>query len=163
MSTEMNDDQRKTGQESQKRNSTVIFISILITIVALVLIFWPRDNEYKYNEEELFMKMSGVKYKDLKIGKGDQAVLGKIDVVKYTGYLTDGTKFDSSDDQGKPLEFTLGNGEVIEGFDDGIFGMRVGGERQLVIPPEAGYGEAGSGKIPPNSTLVFVVKLEEVK
>lgn len=163
MSTEMNNDQRTTGQENQKRNSTVVFITILITIAALVLIFWPRNDEYKYNEEELFMKMSGVKYKDLKIGKGDQALLGKTVVVKYNGYLTDGTKFDSSADQGKPLEFTLGKGEVIEGFDDGVFGMKVGGERQLIIPPEAGYSEAGSGKIPPNATLVFVVKLEEVK
>jgi FKBP-type peptidyl-prolyl cis-trans isomerase len=65
--------------------------------------------------------------------------------------------------KGKPLEFTLGKGEVIERFNDGVFGMRVGGKLQLVIPPEAGYGEAGPGKIPPNATLVFVVKLEEVK
>jgi len=163
MPTETNSDQRGTRQENQKRNSTVIIITLLITMAALALIFWPRNYEYQYNEEELFTKSSGVKYKDLTIGEGDQAVLGKTAVVKYTGYLTDGTKFDSSSDQGKPLEFTLGRGEVIEGFDDGVFGMRVGGERQLVIPPEAGYGEAGSGKIPPNATLVFMVKLEEVK
>jgi FKBP-type peptidyl-prolyl cis-trans isomerase len=163
MPTETNDDQRKTEQESQKRNSTVIFTTILITIAALVLIFWPRNYEYRYNEVGLFTKASGVKYKDLKIGKGDQALLGKTVVVKYTGYLTDGTLVDSSADQGKSLEFTLGKGEVIEGFDDGVFGMKVGGQRQLVIPPEAGYGETGSGKIPPNATLVFVVKLEEVK
>jgi FKBP-type peptidyl-prolyl cis-trans isomerase len=163
MPIETNNSQRGTRQENQKRNSTVIFIAILSTIVALGLIFWPRNYEYRYNEEDLFTKASGVKYKDLKIGKGDQAVFGKTAVVTYTGYLTDGTKFDSSADQGKPLEFTLGNGEVIEGFDDGVFGMKAGGKRQLIIPPEAGYGEAGSGKIPPNSTLVFVVKLEEVK
>jgi FKBP-type peptidyl-prolyl cis-trans isomerase FkpA len=163
MPTENDVEVQKAKPVGDKRNSTVIIITVLISIAALVLIFWPRNNEYKYNEDELFTKPSGVKYKELTIGKGDQALLGKTVVVKYTGYLTDGTKFDSSADQGKPLEFTLGKGEVIEGFDDGVFGMKVGGKRQLVIPPEVGYGEAGSGKIPPNATLVFVVKLEEVK
>lgn len=163
MSTENLADIDKTKPEGDKRNSTVIIIAVMITIAALVLIFWPRNYEYKYSEDELFTKPSGVGYKELTIGKGDQALLGKTVVVKYTGYLTDGTKIDSSAEQGKPLEFTLGKGEVIEGFDDGIFGMKVGGKRQLVIPPAAGYGEAGSGKIPPNATLVFVVKLIEVK
>jgi FKBP-type peptidyl-prolyl cis-trans isomerase len=163
MSAETNEELKKNSAETQKRNSTVIIITILIVITALGFIFWPRNYEYKYKEDELFTKSSGVKYKDLKIGKGDQALLGNTVVVEYTGYLTDGTKIDSTANPGKPLEFTLGNGDVIEGFDDGIFGMKVGGKRQLVIPPEAAYGEAGSGKIPPNATLVFVVKLDEVK
>jgi peptidylprolyl isomerase len=140
----------------------VIFITILITIAALVLFFWPRNYEYKYNEEDLSAKASGVKYKVPKIGKGGQVLLGKTILVKSTGHLTDSTKVDSSADQGKPLEFTMGKGEVIEGMDDGVFGVKVGGQRQLVIPPEVGYGETGSAKIPPNATPVFVVKLEEV-
>lgn len=163
MPTESNYEQQKITQESQKRNSILIAITVLITIAALVLIFWPRNTEYRYNEEEMYMKMSGVKYKDITLGKGEEALLGKTVVVNYTGYLTDGTKFDSSKDSGKPLEFILGEGEVIKGFDDGVFGMKVGGKRQLVIPPEAGYGEAGTGMIPPNATLVFVVELEDVR
>ena len=163
MSTDTTEEQKKNNPETQKRNSTVFIITILVLVAALGIIFWPRNLDYKYKEDELFTKSSGVKYKDLKIGKGDQALLGNTVQVEYTGYLTDGTKFDSSADQGKPLEFTLGQGEVIEGFDDGVFGMKAGGKRQLVIPPEAAYGEAGSGKIPPNATLVFVVKLDEVK
>lgn len=147
----------------EKRNLTVILLAILITAVALIVIFWPRNTEFKFKPDEMFTKASGTMYKDLKLGKGDDALLGKIVVVNYTGYLTDGTKIDSSYDRGKPLEFTLGQGDVIEGFDDGIFGMKAGGKRQLVIPPEAGYGKTGSGSVPPNATLVFVVHLLEVK
>ena len=147
----------------EKRNLTVVFLAVLITAAAMMFIFWPRNTEYKYNPEEMFTKASGTMYKDLKLGKGDDALLGKTVVVNYNGYLTNGTKFDSSYDRGKPLEFTLGQGDVIEGFDDGIFGMKVGGKRQLVIPPQAGYGKAGSGSIPPDATLVFVVQLLEVK
>jgi FKBP-type peptidyl-prolyl cis-trans isomerase len=163
MTNETDYKQPKAKSKDKDHNSTVVLWTILIAVVALGLIFWPRHNEYKYKEKEMFTKASGVKYKELKIGKGAEALLGNTVVVNYTGYLTDGTKFDSSHDRGQPLEFTLGKGEVIEGFDDGIFGMKVGGKRQLVIPPEAGYGEEGTGSIPPNATLVFIVELLEVK
>lgn len=152
-----------TESHPEKRNLSLIIISILAAVAALVLIFWPRNTEYKYVPEEMFTKASGTMYKELKLGKGEEALLGRTVVVNYTGYLTDGTKIDSSYDRGKPLEFTLGKGDVIKGFDDGIFGMKAGGKRQLVIPPTAGYGEAGTDTIPPNSTLVFVVELLSVK
>ncbi|MHB9026356.1 MAG: FKBP-type peptidyl-prolyl cis-trans isomerase [Armatimonadota bacterium] len=102
---------------------------------------------------------------DLKIGAGAEAVAGKTVTVHYTGWLTDGTKFDSSVDRGKPFSFPLGAGRVISGWDKGVAGMKVGGKRKLTIPPEMGYGASGTpgGPIPPNATLVFEVELLGVK
>ncbi|HEY8431746.1 MAG TPA: FKBP-type peptidyl-prolyl cis-trans isomerase [Sandaracinaceae bacterium] len=97
---------------------------------------------------------------DLVVGHGAEAVAGKTVSVHYTGRLTDGSKFDSSLDRGEPFSFRLGAGEVIEGWDRGVVGMRVGGKRKLTIPPELGYGARGfPGAIPPNATLVFEVEL----
>lgn len=99
----------------------------------------------------------------LKAGIGTEATAGKRVRVHYTGWLTDGTKFDSSVDRGRPFEFNLGQGQVIQGWDQGVEGMRVGGKRKLTIPPELGYGARGAGGvIPPNATLVFEVELLEV-
>jgi len=101
---------------------------------------------------------------DIVIGEGEEAVAGKLISVHYTGTLEDGTKFDSSVDRGIPFEFTLGAGQVIEGWDKGFDGMKVGGQRRLVIPPEMGYGEFGAGDvIPPNATLIFDVELIGVR
>lgn len=102
--------------------------------------------------------------KDLKVGTGDTAVAGDTVTVEYVGALTDGTVFDSSQAHGQPLSFTLGAGQVIAGWDQGIVGMKVGGQRTLVIPPSLGYGAAGAGNvIPPNATLVFEVQLDSVQ
>jgi FKBP-type peptidyl-prolyl cis-trans isomerase len=102
----------------------------------------------------------GLKIEDIKIGDGEEAVNGKKAVVNYTGMLTNGTVFDSSYQRNQPFAFTLGAGEVIKGWDQGVLGMRVGGKRRLTIPPELGYGEFGAGSlIPPNSTLVFEIEL----
>src|SRR5688572_23766623 len=106
---------------------------------------------------------SGLKYEDVKEGTGDVAVAGKSVSVHYTGWLLNGTKFDSSKDRGKPFEFPLGGGRVIRGWAEGVQGMKVGGVRKLTIPPELGYGARGAGGvIPPNATLVFEVELLKI-
>ena len=106
------------------------------------------------------MTDSGLKYDDTVIGEGATAVKGQTVSVHYTGWLTDGEKFDSSKDRNDPFQFQLGAGRVIRGWDEGVQGMKVGGTRRLTIPPQLGYGAAGAGGvIPPNATLVFEVEL----
>src|SRR5207245_5410187 len=103
---------------------------------------------------------SGLEYWDIKVGTGAVAQSGKHVKVDYTGWLTNGKKFDSSVGTGHPFEFTLGASEVIKGWDEGVAGMKVGGKRQLRIPPDLAYGSRGAGGvIPPNATLIFDVKL----
>lgn len=107
---------------------------------------------------------SGLKYWDIKKGTGALAAKGKTVKVHYTGWLADGKEFDSSHDLGEPIEFGLGTGRVIKGWDEGIAGMKVGGKRQLRIPPELGYGTRGAPPtIPPNATLIFDVELVSAK
>ena len=110
----------------------------------------------------------GLKYTDTKIGDGATAAAGDKVSVHYTGWLwkdgAKGAKFDSSRDRGQPFQFTLGAHQVIDGWDEGVAGMKVGGERTLIIPPELGYGARGAGGvIPPNATLMFDVELLQVQ
>ena len=99
----------------------------------------------------------------IKIGEGETAASGQFVSVHYTGWLTDGSKFDSSKDRDEPFEFSLGQRMVIAGWDEGVQGMRVGGVRKLTIPPQLGYGARGAGGvIPPNATLVFEVELLDI-
>ena len=107
---------------------------------------------------------SGLRYQDLSAGQGAEATPGTTAVVHYTGWLTDGQKFDSSRDRGEPFAFRLGSGQVIAGWDEGVAGMKVGGRRKLVIPASLGYGQAGAPPvIPPGATLVFDVELLQVQ
>jgi FKBP-type peptidyl-prolyl cis-trans isomerase FkpA len=107
---------------------------------------------------------NGMEFVDIQVGTGDQAVAGKLVTVHYTGWLTDGKKFDSSRDRNRPFDFQLGAGNVIRGWDEGVQGMRVGGQRRLIIPPSLGYGQRGApGAIPPNATLIFDVELLKVQ
>ena len=106
---------------------------------------------------------SGLIYVDLSEGEGEAAQAGQRVSVHYTGWLTDGTKFDSSKDRNDPFDFPLGAGHVIRGWDEGVQGMKEGGVRKLTIPPHLGYGARGAGGvIPPNATLVFEVELLQV-
>jgi FKBP-type peptidyl-prolyl cis-trans isomerase FkpA len=109
------------------------------------------------------MTDSGLKYEDIVEGNGAEAAAGQRVSVHYTGWLTDGSKFDSSVDRNDPFQFALGAGMVIRGWDEGVQGMKVGGKRKLTIPPNLGYGAQGAGGvIPPNATLVFDVELLEI-
>ena len=117
------------------------------------------------------IKMVDLVKTDVKVGDGTEATAGKLVSVHYTGWLYDekaadthGAKFDSSRDRGQPFDFPLGGGQVIKGWDQGVVGMKIGGQRTLIIPPEMGYGARGAGGvIPPNATLIFDVELLGVK
>jgi FKBP-type peptidyl-prolyl cis-trans isomerase FkpA len=106
---------------------------------------------------------NGLVYEDIVEGQGDAAAAGQTVRVHYTGWLTDGTRFDSSKDRNEPFQFPLGVGYVIPGWDEGVQGMKPGGVRKLTIPPQLGYGTRGAGGIiPPNATLVFEVELLKI-
>jgi len=107
---------------------------------------------------------SGLQYTDLKVGDGREAHVGETAIVHYTGWLKDGTKFDSSVDRNQPFSFRLGAGRVIKGWDEGVVGMKIGSKRKLIIPPNLGYGSRGAGRIiPPNATLTFDVELLDLR
>jgi len=114
---------------------------------------------YVVDENEVTTE-SGLKYVDNVVGDGASPNKGDMVSVHYTGFLTDGTKFDSSVDRGQPFQFKIGMGQVIKGWDEGVMSMKIGGKRKLIIPPELGYGARGAGGvIGPNATLIFDVEL----
>jgi peptidylprolyl isomerase len=106
---------------------------------------------------------SGLQYMDLTVGTGPTPRSGQTVSVHYTGWLRNGTRFDSSIDRGQPLRFELGTGRVIPGWEEGVSTMRVGGKRRLIIPPDLAYGSQGNGPIPPNSVIIFDVQLVNVE
>jgi FKBP-type peptidyl-prolyl cis-trans isomerase len=112
------------------------------------------------NASDVVTTPSGLKYRDIQVGDGATPQAGQTVFVHYTGTLENGTKFDSSRDRGQPFSFKLGVGQVIKGWDEGLSTMKVGGRRELIIPPDLGYGARGAGGvIPPNATLIFDVEL----
>ncbi len=151
---------------------TASFLLTAITAVALVALPALADEPAKPGTKEGKSKMqkspSGLQYEDVKVGTGAQPRKGQTCVMHYTGWLWEngakGKKFDSSVDRGQPLEFPLGQGMVIKGWDEGVATMKVGGKRNLLIPPSLGYGARGAGGvIPPNATLFFEVELLGIK
>ena len=121
------------------------------------------DSEQRRPGREIILP-SGLRYQDLKIGEGEEARNRKILEIHYTGWLEDSTKFDSTQDCDRPLTLRLGAGDVVKGLDEGLVGMREGGKRRLIVPPELGFGkEGGGGVIPPNATLLYEVELLAVR
>lgn len=153
------------------KNIAIVFVFILVTISLIAALTYLGDRNKRSDSET---KQSGIGNEeggvdvflteDILEGEGEEVKSGDTISVHYTGTLLDGTKFDSSLDRSEPFSFTLGAGEVIAGWDQGIVGMRVGGKRKLTIPPDLAYGQTGAGsQIPPNATLVFEVELLEIK
>lgn len=117
----------------------------------------------EYDEADLVETESGLQYLDIEEGSGEAITAGQLATVHYTGWLDDGSKFDSSLDRGEPLQFPVGEGVVIPGWDEGLLGMKAGGVRLMIVPPDLAYGETGfQNVVPPNATLTFLVELEEI-
>ncbi|HVB77640.1 MAG TPA: FKBP-type peptidyl-prolyl cis-trans isomerase [Candidatus Nitrosotalea sp.] len=121
------------------------------------------QDKFDLSGSDVTTTASGLAYSEVEIGTGEEAIAGREVSVHYTGWLTDGQKFDSSRDRGSPFRFALGAGSVIAGWDEGVQGMRVGGRRRLEIPSQLAYGSRGAGGlIPPHANLIFAVELLEV-
>ena len=138
-----------------------LILLIIIPVVLVMGIYFILQNNNKGQEiNNNIREIQGMKIETLKEGAGAEAKNGDTVTVHYTGTLENGTKFDSSLDSGTPFSFTLGTGEVIQGWDLGVLGMKMGEKRKLTIPSELGYGSQGvGGVIPPNATLIFEVEL----
>lgn len=162
------------------KNNSYMSLIIIIVLALLGVVGWfylaPSDNNTKATKElnktiepgggssgatNESMNITELKIEILQSGSGKEAKAGDTVSVHYTGWLTNGTKFDSSLDRGRPFSFLLGAGQVIQGWDKGVLGMKAGEKRKLTIPANLGYGEGGTpgGPIPPNATLIFEVEL----
>jgi peptidylprolyl isomerase/FKBP-type peptidyl-prolyl cis-trans isomerase FkpA len=140
-----------------------IAVAVAIFVIGFFFVFGPGlISIFNSSQSNITMNQTQLGIKDVIVGVGDEAVTGSRVVVHYTGRFPDGKIFDSSLNRGEPFQFVLGNGQVIEGWDKGIVGMRVGGKRILTVPPELGYGSADYGPIPGGSTLIFEVDLLRV-
>jgi len=151
-----------------------VIIGILIAAVVIIGIFVIRDLSRNTSQPEISSETltdatpvpvsdAKIQIEDIEVGTGEEVKSGDTVVMHYRGTLEDGTQFDSSYDRDEPFVTQIGTGAVIQGWDQGVPGMKVGGKRKLIIPPELGYGEADMGDIPPNSTLIFEVELLEIQ
>lgn len=157
---------RASISERQSNQTAKLVISAGVAVLALGVLMYLVFALYSSRNPVAGLKNEapGLKYVDEVVGTGASPQPGQRVTVHYTGRLENGTKFENSLDSGEPYEFTIGVGAVIPGWDEGIMSMKVGGKRKLTIPPELGYGAAGSPpKIPPNATLIFDVELLGVK
>jgi len=141
-----------------------------LAMIALLAATGGRADDPGQTEKEKKMTKteSGLQYRDIKEGTGEKPKKGQACVMHYTGWLWEngakGKKFDSSVDRGEPFDFPIGTGRVIKGWDEGVLSMKVGGKRELLIPPNLGYGSRGAGRvIPPNATLLFEVELLKIQ
>ncbi len=152
------------------RNDQIIHLSIkgLSFILATTFCFTTTpiasNAQMNTNQNQTVKLPSGLEYEEIVVGSGPSPKMGHPVTVNYTGWLTNGTKFDSSLDRNQPFTFNIGTGSVIKGWDEGVASMKVGGKRKLIIPANLGYGARGAGGIiPPNATLVFEVELLNVQ
>jgi len=176
------DEQDEGGQSSGKKYLFVTIFLILLIVAGVIFSFFGKKNQNTALQTSSpsatittvetptvvvastsatpIMNVTELKIEDEKVGTGDAAVAGKKVTVNYVGTLTDGSKFDSSYDRNEPFTFTLGAGEVIPGWDQGVAGMKIGGKRRLTIPSSLAYGDSGiPGAIPGGATLIFEVEL----
>jgi peptidylprolyl isomerase len=137
--------------------------SVLIVLAIATPLLVPDREPPEKKENKMVTTNTGLQYLDVKVGAGNEAKAGDTIVAHYVGTFKDGKKFDSSRDRNQPFSFQLGKGQVIKGWDEGVAGMKEGGTRKLIIPPQLGYGPNGRGGIPPNSELHFEVELLKVK
>jgi peptidylprolyl isomerase len=140
------------------------FIAIVaVAAIALASVVYVLSHRSSTQAGTEVTTPSGLKYSDLVVGNGESPKVGQTVTVNYIGSLEDGTKFDSSADQGRPLSFRIGTGGVIKGWDEGLMTMKVGGKRRLTVPAKLGYGAVPRPKIPANSTLIFEVEMLGIK
>ncbi len=137
---------------------------IIVGLLFFMIVAIPTPEGALAETQTETVTASGLKYIDLKAGNGPSPKKGQNVLVHYTGWLENGTKFDSSVDRKEPFPFRIGEGQVIQGWDEGVLSMKMGGKRRLIIPPKLGYGARGAGGvIPPNATLIFEVELLDLR
>jgi peptidylprolyl isomerase len=159
MATKLNlrEQRRQARAKRRTQQRLIAIISVIVIIGAFAAVIYYNSTKDK---SEMITTETGLQYQDLTVGTGQEAKTGDTVTVHYVGTLEDGTKFDSSRDRNEPYQLTLGAGGVIDGWEEGLVGMRVGGLRKLVIPPALGYGDQAVGDvIPANATLVFEIEL----
>ena len=162
MTTKLNLREQRRIARAKRRNQQrlIAIVSVMVIIAAFAALIYYNINKKNQAAGEMITTASGLQYQDLTVGTGQEAKTGDTVSVHYVGTLEDGTKFDSSRDRHQPLQVTIGAGGVIQGWEEGLQGMRVGGTRKLIVPPALAYGDQAVGDlIPANATLIFEIEL----